>query len=410
MGELLAVTCDSCGEPMVPNVSTLDEDGCGWICLNPGCPELAAGELEAEDLVEAGVPEALAGRLARLIDHYVDAEEARAREADAPARTRERAQADLARLRGSSCSSWGASPRRGRPSPPTSNDVARRLVPQRRLRRGAGRQAVPGRRRRPVRHGRPYGRRRRRGLHRIDAELPGFMPPEPLDSAEEGGAEGGSLGAAGEAASPRRMERSAPRGPPSCSAAVRQGYTLRAACDIPHVRHAVSLHDDPPLFRRGLRRHGRRHQRGGDSYDGVIPTYRYHVPYMPSDELRDEIAAGVCFWGWLGNDGLGGLMGVQDVDDVTLIRHAYVAPRHQGTGVGCRPLAHFMGLPHRPLLVGTWADAAWTVRFYERHGFRPVTLEEKGPAAAALLADPRAPGGDVRWCCGRSSSVARLTA
>ena len=98
MGELLAVTCDSCGEPMVPNVSTLDDDGCGWICLNPGCAELAAGELEAEDLVEAGVPEALAGRLARLVDHYADAEEARGREADAPARARERAQADLARL------------------------------------------------------------------------------------------------------------------------------------------------------------------------------------------------------------------------------------------------------------------------------------------------------------------------
>ena len=99
MGELLAVTCDSCREPMVPNASTLDDDGCGWICLNPGCPELAAGEMEAEDLVEAGVPQALAGRLARLIEHYADAEEARAREADVPARARERAQADLARLR-----------------------------------------------------------------------------------------------------------------------------------------------------------------------------------------------------------------------------------------------------------------------------------------------------------------------
>jgi hypothetical protein len=98
MGELLAVTCDSCGEPMVPNVSTLDDDGCGWICLSPGCPELAAGELEAEDLMEAGVPQALAGRLARLVDHYADAEEARGCEADAPARARERAQADLARL------------------------------------------------------------------------------------------------------------------------------------------------------------------------------------------------------------------------------------------------------------------------------------------------------------------------
>ncbi len=99
MGEFLAITCDSCGEPMVPNVSTLDEDGCGWICLNPGCPELAAGELEAEDLVEAGVPEALAGRLARLIDYYEDAAQARTREADAPGWTRERAQAELARLR-----------------------------------------------------------------------------------------------------------------------------------------------------------------------------------------------------------------------------------------------------------------------------------------------------------------------
>ena len=97
MGEHLAVRCDSCGEPMVPNVSTLDDGGCGWICLNPGCPELAAMELEAEDLVEAGVPKALAGRLARLIDHFM---EEREREPDSPERARERAQADLASLRG----------------------------------------------------------------------------------------------------------------------------------------------------------------------------------------------------------------------------------------------------------------------------------------------------------------------
>ena len=108
MGELLAVTCDSCGEPMVPNVSTLDDDGCGWICLNPGRPELAAGELEAEDLVGAGVStswgtdsgvedEALAGPLTRLIAHYAGA---RGCEANAVVRARERAQADLARLRG----------------------------------------------------------------------------------------------------------------------------------------------------------------------------------------------------------------------------------------------------------------------------------------------------------------------
>ena len=92
MTELLAMTCDACGEPMLPNVSTLDEHGCLWICINPRCPELRAGELEAADLEEAGVPQALAGRLARLIAHYVA-------EGEEPPGTRERAQADLASLR-----------------------------------------------------------------------------------------------------------------------------------------------------------------------------------------------------------------------------------------------------------------------------------------------------------------------
>jgi hypothetical protein len=76
---------------MVPNVSTMDEHGRVWICLDPDCPELAATELEAEDLVEAGVPAELARRLTKLILRRAD-------EADAPARARERAQADLARL------------------------------------------------------------------------------------------------------------------------------------------------------------------------------------------------------------------------------------------------------------------------------------------------------------------------
>ncbi|MBN1193633.1 MAG: hypothetical protein JXA36_08100 [Coriobacteriia bacterium] len=91
MTELLAMTCDACGEPMLPNVSTLDADGCLWICINPRCPELHAEELDAADLEEAGVPQALAGRLARLILHYAEEDEA-------PPRTREQAQADLATL------------------------------------------------------------------------------------------------------------------------------------------------------------------------------------------------------------------------------------------------------------------------------------------------------------------------
>ena len=113
------------------------------------------------------------------------------------------------------------------------------------------------------------------------------------------------------------------------------------------------------------------------AYAGVIPADRYHVPYMPASELRSEIAAGVRFWGWHDPEGLSGVMGVQDVDDVTLIRHAYVSPERQGTGIGSRLLGHLLSLPHQRLLVGTWADATWAVRFYERHGFRLVTPAEK---------------------------------
>jgi GNAT superfamily N-acetyltransferase len=122
-------------------------------------------------------------------------------------------------------------------------------------------------------------------------------------------------------------------------------------------------------------------------YAGAIPADRYHVPYMPPNELRHEIDAGVRFWGWYEADLRGGpapdgerlvgVMGSQDVDDVTLIRHAYVAPADQGRGVGSALLAHLLDLAHQPLLVGTWAAATWAVRFYEHHGFRLVTIVEK---------------------------------
>ncbi len=115
MSEPFALTCDSCGEPMLPNLSQGDADGCLWICIDPDCPELCAGELETEDLVEGGVPKALAARLVRLIDYYEDTiEEPHAQGAGhgeegvdaggdgaaAPPLTgsRERAQADLASL------------------------------------------------------------------------------------------------------------------------------------------------------------------------------------------------------------------------------------------------------------------------------------------------------------------------
>jgi GNAT superfamily N-acetyltransferase len=112
------------------------------------------------------------------------------------------------------------------------------------------------------------------------------------------------------------------------------------------------------------------------AYAGVIPADRYHVPYMPAADLRGEIAAGVRFWGWF-DEGLCGVMGIQDVDDVTLVRHAYVRPERQGEGIGGGLLTHLLAVTQPPLLVGTWADAVWAVRFYERHGFRLVTPAEK---------------------------------
>ena len=114
------------------------------------------------------------------------------------------------------------------------------------------------------------------------------------------------------------------------------------------------------------------------AYEGVVPADRYQAPYMPAAELRDEIAAGVRFWGWYEGARLLGVMGIQDVDDVTLIRHAYVEPAVQGRGVGSRLLEHLVRLAGgRSLLVGTWAAAVWAVRFYERHGFELVTPDEK---------------------------------
>jgi len=116
---------------------------------------------------------------------------------------------------------------------------------------------------------------------------------------------------------------------------------------------------------------------GAQAYKGVIPADRWAEPYMPVDKLRHEIADGVVFWGCEEAGVLEGVMGLQQVQDVTLIRHAYVRTRIQKRGIGGRLLAHLQGHATGPLLVGTWADAAWAIQFYERHGFQPVGPAEK---------------------------------
>jgi GNAT superfamily N-acetyltransferase len=110
-----------------------------------------------------------------------------------------------------------------------------------------------------------------------------------------------------------------------------------------------------------------------EAYRGVIPDDCFHDPYMAADELDREIAAGVEFWGIEGGDGaLVGVMGVQRVRDVDLIRHAYVRPGAQGGGIGTALLYHLTAAPTRPILVGTWAAAHWAIGFYRRHGFELV--------------------------------------
>jgi GNAT superfamily N-acetyltransferase len=106
-----------------------------------------------------------------------------------------------------------------------------------------------------------------------------------------------------------------------------------------------------------------------EAYRGVIPADRWHDPYMDARELEGEIAAGVGFWGYERDGALVGAMGVQAVTDVDLIRHAYVLPESQRHGVGTALLRHVRGLSSRRILVGTWADADWAIRFYRRHGF-----------------------------------------
>jgi GNAT superfamily N-acetyltransferase len=113
-----------------------------------------------------------------------------------------------------------------------------------------------------------------------------------------------------------------------------------------------------------------------EAYRGVIPDDCWHEPYMSRAELLAEIDAGVSFSGWEESGALVGVMGLQQVRDVTLIRHAYVRPGYQGRGIGASLLDTLRENTPGRVLVGTWADAVWAIRFYERHGFELVTPNE----------------------------------
>ncbi len=112
------------------------------------------------------------------------------------------------------------------------------------------------------------------------------------------------------------------------------------------------------------------------AYKGLIPDDRWHEPYMPMEDLEDEIRDGVVFWGLEEDCELAGVMGIQDRGEVTLMRHAYVRTDRRKRGIGTRLLRHLEGLTHKPILIGTWAAAIWAVRFYEKNGYTSLSRVE----------------------------------
>jgi GNAT superfamily N-acetyltransferase len=125
-----------------------------------------------------------------------------------------------------------------------------------------------------------------------------------------------------------------------------------------------------------------------EAFRGIIPADRWHEPYMPLDELDGEIAAGVDFWGYEADGELVGIMGIQPVRDVHLIRHAYVLPDRQRGGVGSELLERLLESTDGRILVGTWAAASWAIDFYRRHGFEQVSPQRKDELLRAYWSIP----------------------
>ncbi len=114
-----------------------------------------------------------------------------------------------------------------------------------------------------------------------------------------------------------------------------------------------------------------------EAYRGVIPDDCWHEPYMSREQLSREISADVRFWGWEIGGTLAGVMGLQDKGEVVLIRHAYIRTVMRNRGIGSCLLRYLESTTEKAILIGTWAEAAWAIAFYQKHGYRPVATKEK---------------------------------
>lgn len=124
------------------------------------------------------------------------------------------------------------------------------------------------------------------------------------------------------------------------------------------------------------------------AYRGIIPTDRWKEPYMSKEELKTQISEGVEFWNYEEDKEILGVMGIQFKDDITLIRHAYVRTAAQQKGIGGKLLKHLADMAETPILIETWADASWAIRFYKKHGFRLLSDEEKNRLLKIYLTIP----------------------
>ena len=113
------------------------------------------------------------------------------------------------------------------------------------------------------------------------------------------------------------------------------------------------------------------------AYKGIIPEDRWHDPYMSLTELRQEILDGIIFWGLVDNHELVGVMGMQDKNEVALIRHAYTRTARRNEGIGSRLLRHLESTTDKTILIGTWADATWAIAFYQRNNYHLLPVQEK---------------------------------
>ncbi len=114
------------------------------------------------------------------------------------------------------------------------------------------------------------------------------------------------------------------------------------------------------------------------AYKDIIPVDRWREPYMPTEELKEEIKSGISFYDWFQDSSLIGVMGIQTIKDTTLIRHSYVITKYQRRGFGMKLLKYLISLTETPnILVGTWEDALWAIHFYEKYGFTLVSKKEK---------------------------------